>query len=90
MKAYLISYDLKAPGRNYEGLYEAIRNSGNWWHFLESCWIVATTESSAQIWARLASKIDETDRLIIIEVRRESYGWLPREAWDWINLHVPV
>lgn len=88
MKAFSITYDLKAPGRNYEELYEAIKASGKWWHFLESTWIVVSNESSQQIWNRLANKVDRNDFVLIIEVRRDCYGWLPQEAWNWINTNV--
>ena len=90
MKAYLITYDLKAPGRNYESLYQGIKSCGKWWHYLQSSWIVATNESSQQIWNRLAATIDQTDFLLIIEVRKDRYGWLPKDAWDWINQNVPA
>jgi hypothetical protein len=90
MKVFMITYDLRAPGRNYESLYEAIRSAGAWWHFLESSWLLATNESSIQVWNRLASNIDRNDHLLIIEVRRDAYGWLPQEAWDWINANVPL
>ncbi|HEX7890744.1 MAG TPA: hypothetical protein VF522_15395 [Ramlibacter sp.] len=90
MKAYLITYDLKVPGRDYATLYTAIKSYGNWWHFLESNWIIVTNETSTQVWNRLAGTIDRSDFLLIIEVRRDSYGWLPPEAWKWITTYVPA
>lgn len=89
MKAYSITYDLKSPGRDYNNLYEAIKSSGKWWHYLESTWIVTTNETSQQIWDRLAKNIDNNDRLLIIEVKNNCYGWLPKDAWDWIRQNVP-
>ena len=89
MKAYAINYDLKVPGRNYDGLYEAIKQSGKWWHYLESTWIVATNETGQQIWNRLAAQIDKNDYVLIIEVRKDYFGWLPKEAWDWLSQNVP-
>uniref|UniRef100_UPI003FD8692B hypothetical protein n=1 Tax=Desulfovibrio sp. TaxID=885 RepID=UPI003FD8692B len=38
--SYLISYDLNAPGKNYDQLYDAIKSLGGWWHHLDSTWIV--------------------------------------------------
>lgn len=90
MKAYSINYDLKAPGRNYEKLYEAIKASGKWWHYLESTWLVVSNETSQQIWNRIAPTIDKNDFVLVIEVRRDSFGWLPKDAWDWINTNIPV
>jgi hypothetical protein len=89
MKAYSITYDLKAPGRDYEKLYEAIKASGKWSHYLESTWLVVSNETSQQLWNRLAPTIDKNDFVLIIEVRRNSFGWLPKDAWEWINTNVP-
>lgn len=47
--AKLISYDLKQPGRNYDDLYEAIKTLGDWWHCLESVWIVKSPKSPLEI-----------------------------------------
>lgn len=88
-KAYAISYDLRAPGRNYDGLFEAIKKSSRWWHYLESTWLIITNETPDQVWDRLEGKIDKNDYLLIIEVRDNTQGWLPKEAWDWIRQYVP-
>jgi hypothetical protein len=88
-RAFAINYDLKAPGRDYTGLYEEIKKSGQWWHYLESTWLVATSETPTQIWNRCAKHIDKNDYLLIIEVRNYVQGWLPQDAWDWINQNVP-
>lgn len=89
MAAYSINYDLKAPNRDYAGLYKAIKQSGKWWHYLDSTWIVITQEDAGQIWNRLAQHIDKNDYMLIIEVRDNVQGWLPKDAWDWIHANVP-
>ena len=89
MKAFSITYDLSAPGRDYSGLYEEIKRSSNWWHYLESTWIIVTAEDPNGIWNRLNPHIDDDDNLLIIEVRHNVQGWLPQEAWDWIHSNVP-
>lgn len=88
-KAYSITYDLRTPGRNYNQLYEAIKGSPRWWHFLESTWLIITDETAQQVWQRIGSQIDKNDFMLIIEVRNNKEGWLPKDAWDWINQHVP-
>lgn len=89
MRAFSISYDLKVPGRDYGGLYEAIKHSGKWWHYLDSTWIVITNESAQQIWTRLAQHIDKNDYVLIVEILDNVQGWLPKDAWDWIHANVP-
>jgi hypothetical protein len=88
-RVYIISYDLKVPGKDYGGLYAALKSSTKWWHYLESSWLIYTTETTQALWDRLASYITKGDRLLIIEVRDNCQGWLPKDAWDWIHQHTP-
>ncbi len=83
---YAINYDLKRPGQNYEALYEAIKNCGSsWWHFLGSTWLVDTSLDAKGVWDRIAPHVDNNDFFLVIGVTRDYQGWLPQEAWDWIN-----
>lgn len=82
---YAVNYDLKQPGRDYTGLYEAIKSCGTWWHFLGSTWLVDTAFDAAAIFARLRPHIDANDYVLVICVSRDKAGWLPKEAWEWIN-----
>lgn len=40
MSIYLITYDLMAPGKDYNKLFDAIKKLGSWFHCLDSTWIV--------------------------------------------------
>lgn len=83
----LISYDLKQPDRNYESLYDEIKQCGTkWWHYLESVWLIKTDLDPQQCFERLHRKIDENDYLFIVEISKQSHeGWLPKTAWEWIQ-----
>jgi len=89
---YAVNYDLKAPGRDYTGLYEAIRSCGAWWHYLGSTWLIDTALTADGIWDRLAPHIDTNDTVLVIVIGADKQGWLPKKAWDWINarLTAPV
>jgi hypothetical protein len=82
---YAINYDLKTPGRDYAGLYEAIKSCGAWWHYLDSTWLVDTSLNAGRIFERLRSHVDGTDRVLVIGVTSDYQGWLTDEAWEWIN-----
>jgi hypothetical protein len=83
-----VNYDLKAPGRDYSGLYEAIKKYPSWWHYLESTWLIATDETAQSVWDRISDHIDKNDYALVIEVRKDSQGWLPKDAWEWIRQNV--
>lgn len=82
---YAINYDLKRPGQNYEALYDGIKSCGVWWHHLDSTWLVDTTLTAQGIWNKLEPYIDKNDFFLVIGVTRDYWGWLPKEAWEWIN-----
>jgi hypothetical protein len=82
---YAINYDLKQPGQDYSGLYEAIKSCGAWWHYLGSTWLVDTGLDAAAIWNRLYSHTDRNDSVLVIGVTRDYSGWLPKDAWEWIK-----
>lgn len=87
-KAYSVNYDLKAPGRDYTGLYDEIKKSPTWWHYLESTWLVATDEAATDIWNRIRQHIDQNDSVLVVEIRKDYSGWLPQKAWDWIHQNL--
>jgi hypothetical protein len=85
---FLVSYDLKKPGQDYTGVYEAIKSASGWWHYLESTWIIQTNRP-LEFWAdKIKSHMDANDRLIIVDITNSEYnGWLPAKAWEWIKAH---
>ncbi len=81
----LITYDLNQRGQNYQNLTEAIKCLGQWWHYLDSTWLVKTHLTTEQVANRLKQQIDDNDNFLVIEVNpHTSQGWLPQEAWNWI------
>lgn len=88
-RAYMVSYDLQAPGQNYNDLIAELEDSDNWWHYLKSSWIVITDETAQELSDRLIQHIDQNDKLLVIQVCDDSQGWLPPGAWEWIAENVP-
>jgi hypothetical protein len=86
---YSVTYDLRTPNRDYTGLYDELKNSQKWWHFIGSTWLIYTDETPQEIWDRISNHIDKNDYALIIEVRNNCEGWLPKDAWEWINENVP-
>ncbi len=82
---YAINYDLKRPGQNYEALYDAIKKCGAWWHYLDSTWLVDTSLTATGVWERIDPHVDKNDSFLIVGITRDYQGWLPKEAWDWID-----
>ncbi len=68
MKSKLITYDLCAPGRNYELLYEKIKSYGPWVCITESAWLISSPYSCQDIKKDLLSVIDASDRIFVTEI----------------------
>ncbi len=85
-RLYIISYDLKFPGRDYTPLYTAIKSNREWQHPLESCWIVYTSETADDIYNSLKPTLDNNDLLFISELTPNNrQGWMPKTCWEWLN-----
>lgn len=88
MALYIISYDLGKPNRDYDGLFEELKKFDNWWHYLESTWIIKTLDEPNKIFDKLKPYLDDDDNLLVMETGKKSYGWLPTKAWDWIKKNI--
>lgn len=90
---YQISYDLKNKSKDYIPLFKKIQSLGNWWHYLDSTWLVQPTGiysgyTPVQMNQYIRDVIDSDDFILITRVDlNESDGWLPQKAWDWIREH---
>lgn len=68
--SHLITYDLRAPGKDYAALFAAIQAMGTRYvHPLKSVWIVDSLKTSQEIATILWSKMDHNDLLIVTEYR---------------------
>lgn len=87
MNVYIISYDLKVPGRDYTALYEKIKCMGDWQHPLESVWLLATGNyDEDSIYHELKPAIDANDLLLILQVNpQKRQGWLAVSFWEWMK-----
>jgi hypothetical protein len=88
--AYLVSYDLNAAqdGFNYLPLMLELQASLDWWHYLVNTWIVMRKETLVDFSNILLSKLHSKDRLLVLPAKGPGLGWLPKEAWEWINKNL--
>lgn len=71
MGVYQINYDLRKD-RDYSSLFRKIQSYGTWARPLESCWIVATTQSASQVRDTLSSVLDADDGLLVTRLSGEA------------------
>lgn len=88
---YLVTYDLNKPGKNYEGVYQAIKSAstGVWCHYLESAWLIKSSLSTAaSVLSLIRPHLDNNDRCMVLEVTDNSQGYFSQNEWQYIRTHI--
>jgi hypothetical protein len=85
MKVYQIDYDLRKQ-RNYDALFERLKQYPSWCRPLKSSWLVASNDSAAQIRDNLKGAMDADDGLVVTRLQGDwaTYG-VSKEVSDWIR-----
>lgn len=81
----LITFNIHDKTRDKTALLETIKQLGAWWHHLETVWIVDTRLSPKEAYNRLAPHLLKADHILVIEIKKNYWGWLPKEAWEWFS-----
>ena len=84
-KVYNVSYDLNKSGKDYKGLHDELKSTSEYFHLLDSTWLLHTSESAHQIWERLKEHVDSNDRILIAQITSNKQGWLSKAAWEWLD-----
>jgi len=87
--AYVVCYDLKQPLDQYQRLFDELKRSYQWWHYLDAMWIVKRYETLVELGPKLRPLIYQNDGLLILPAKGPAEGWLPKSAWEWIKTNVP-
>lgn len=90
MSNYVISYDLNKPGQDYKSLYEAIKACGNWWHCLDSTWMVSSTMTAIDIANKLWPHMDRNDKLLVTPIASgAAWAGFTGDCESWIKKNLP-
>lgn len=68
MSAFLISYDLRKPGRNYARLYELLQGTWKAQRVAESLWLANLVGPAQTVRDFIRNVLDMNDRVVVIEV----------------------
>lgn len=61
----IVTYDLCAPGRNYDRLYEYLKSFPIWAHITESTWFISSGKNCNVIANEMTSFLDDNDRVFV-------------------------
>ncbi|MBI3881485.1 MAG: CRISPR-associated protein Cas2 [Verrucomicrobia bacterium] len=89
MNKILVSYDLKAPHRDYSKLITALKTFELWARPLESTWLLVTSQNTTQVRDSLMALVDENDKILVVEL---TGGWnslnVVKEVVDWMKRNI--
>lgn len=92
MAILIVSFDLRAPGRDYRPLFEEFGGAAVHAHALDSFWLVETNYSVELVRDVLKAEMDPNDRLLVIELAPKAY-WafnnLDKSVVDWMSARCP-
>lgn len=86
----MIGYDLNKQGKNYDGLIKKIKDlSTNWWHHLDSTWIVTSNLNTVAIRDALKPFLDSDDELLVVALKSEG-AWVGfnTEGSNWLKNYL--
>jgi hypothetical protein len=86
-----VNYDLISPGKDYEKLFEFLRNSpGGWAKPLKSMWFVRTNRSAGQLRDAIKSYVDANDELVTVDVTYADWATNFRDSTvEWMVNNMP-
>lgn len=86
MHLLLVTFALRNQLRDYESFFVTVRgNSVQWCHYIENTILVYTPYPATDFTKKLLPHFEITDSILVVPVTAPLNGWLPPDAWNWIN-----
>lgn len=87
MYTYLISYDLRRPGKDYTQLHTHLKSYSDWAKPLESVWLIKSSFSCEQLRNTVQTHMDGNDMILVVDVTKQSAAWdnLATDISAWIK-----
>jgi len=57
----------------------------DWWHYIDAAYMIASTLDVAQLYNLIFPGVPKRYLLIIEVDPNNAQGWLPRDAWTWLQ-----
>lgn len=86
MAVYLVTFKLDKSDADPAPLVAAIKNLGDgWMYYIPNVVLINSSEQADTIARKLFKNITKADYLLVIRVGEDHQGWLPQDAWKWLN-----
>ena len=90
MNHLLVSYDLIAPGRNYESIRGFLESHVNWAKPVQSLYLVKANKTAESLRNELNAYLDTNDKVIVVDVTKDAAAWkgLSDQISSWIKANI--
>ena len=89
MSTIQINYDLVAPGRNYQPVYNYIKSHGTWARPLQSLWLIRTNKTAATVRNELNRLVDRNDKVATFDVTNDDWATnFVDDTTNWMHGHM--
>lgn len=85
MSAYLVSYDLRQTGQNYECIRTKLQGYPNSWNMQGSVWIISSEQTAAQIRDDLVKCLDGNDNLFVAKLHVTAWTGFSDQNSAWLK-----
>jgi hypothetical protein len=75
MNTLLVGYDLNRPGQDYDELIEKLKGCPNWWHHLDSTWLIKANLTLEQLRNQLTPFLDKNDESLVADMTGNAAAW---------------
>lgn len=83
-----VTYNQTGQATGNSEFFKALQAQGPWWHYINTTWLIDTQKTPQQVFDALRPMLGTNDRLLVGELGNRYQGWLPKDAWEWINARM--
>ncbi|MFA8389051.1 hypothetical protein ACEPUD_02875 [Burkholderia ubonensis] len=91
MNTFIVGYDLTRKGsHDYTNLIETLKHSFvNWWHHLDSTWVIVTSKSAQQVRDILRAHMHPDDELLVVQSNGTgAWTGFKQAGSDWLRANL--
>lgn len=89
MATYIVSYDLQTMGKDYDPLLDYLTTLEDWWHYLDSTWVVVTSKTATQLREELQELVDDKDLVLVVKSSGVgAWAGFPERPATWLQRHL--
>lgn len=86
MNKILVSYDLMAPGKSYQPVWDYLEGIPGWIKPLRSVYLLKTSKTAGDILDRMEDLVDRNDKVLVMDITDSDWGTynLPKTS-SWLK-----